>query len=307
MGGEVGSAGFAGEAGRAEVRTIVVRTGSSAAMAPESSSPREPGGGQPVVVVRCKIDRKTEAGGTRVRSRRALNYVEQSWLSTLVRAAVLPAPVLRREAEDLAQTTLARRGWHPAWERVSNADNRDAARPPDAASIRLARQSRRTLAPRRPSGTTPLEVLERPGEWARGAMPPPPGGTVASTPRIRALGSLTKPNRDARVVPGYFVQPSERQTAEALGAPPHREGAGSPALAPPSPPTTSSPLDSVRRDDLTPTSNVSGLVIERRSQLCTPRISRRGTSGERRWRRRLLVRLLLTAGVVTSVCRCLRR
>ena len=50
------------------------------------------------------------------------DYVEQSW-PTLVRAAVFLG-ARPHEAEDLAQTTLVR--CYTGWERVNNAENRDA-------------------------------------------------------------------------------------------------------------------------------------------------------------------------------------
>lgn len=138
------------------------------------------------------------------------DYVEQSWPS-LVRAAVFLG-ARPDEAEDLAQTTLVR--CYTGWERVSNADNRDAY--VYRMLLNCLRDTRRTRWWKDRQYDDPA-ALDRPAT--------DPGGSDAAE-RVaiadavhRALGGLTKPNRDV-VVLRYFVQLSEKQTAEALGVPP---------------------------------------------------------------------------------------
>lgn len=136
------------------------------------------------------------------------DYVEQSWPS-LVRAAVFLG-ARPDEAEDLAQTTLVR--CYTAWERVSNVDNRDAY--VYRMLLNCLRDTRRTRWWKDRQYDAP-DAAERPTTER--------GGDAAERVAIadavhRALGSLTKPNRDV-VVLRYFVQLSEKQTAEALGVP----------------------------------------------------------------------------------------
>lgn len=137
------------------------------------------------------------------------DYVEQSWPS-LVRAAVFLG-ARPHEAEDLAQATLVR--CYTGWERVSGADNRDAY--VYRMLLNCLRDTRRTRWWKDRQYDVP-EALERPAT-GRGADA---AERVAIADAVhRALGSLSKPSRDV-VVLRYFVQLSERQTAEALGVPP---------------------------------------------------------------------------------------
>ncbi|WP_418060392.1 SigE family RNA polymerase sigma factor [Pimelobacter simplex] len=133
------------------------------------------------------------------------DYVEQSW-PTLVRAAVFLG-ARPHEAEDLAQTTLVR--CYTGWERVNSADNRDAY------VYRMLLNSLRDV---------------RRTRWWKDRQYDAPETTLRSSPdaaeRIavadavhRALAALSKPNRDV-VVLRYFVQLTEKQTAEALDIPP---------------------------------------------------------------------------------------
>ncbi|MBU2694857.1 SigE family RNA polymerase sigma factor [Nocardioides sp. WV_118_6] len=133
------------------------------------------------------------------------DYVEQSW-PTLVRAAVFLG-ARPHEAEDLAQTTLVR--CYTGWERVNSADNRDAY------VYRMLLNSLRDV---------------RRTRWWKDRQYDTPETTLRSSPdaaeRIavadavhRALAALSKPNRDV-VVLRYFVQLTEKQTAEALDIPP---------------------------------------------------------------------------------------
>ncbi|NYI45693.1 RNA polymerase sigma-70 factor (sigma-E family) [Nocardioides aromaticivorans] len=138
------------------------------------------------------------------------DYVEQSWPS-LVRAAVFLG-ARPDEAEDLAQTTLVR--CYTGWDRVSSADNRDAY--VYRMLLNCLRDTRRTRW-WKDRQYDDQAALDRPAT--------DPGGSDAAE-RVaiadavhRALGGLTKPNRDV-VVLRYFVQLSEKQTAEALGVPP---------------------------------------------------------------------------------------
>lgn len=139
------------------------------------------------------------------------DYVEQSW-PTLVRAAVFLG-ARPHEAEDLAQTTLVR--CYTGWERVNNAENRDAY--VYRMLLNCLRDVRRTRwwKDRQYDDPAALEGPDRPG---RPSGPDAAERVAVADAVHRALGSLTKPNRDV-VVLRYFVQLSERQTAEALGVP----------------------------------------------------------------------------------------
>ena len=137
------------------------------------------------------------------------DYVEQSW-PTLVRAAIFLG-ARPHEAEDLAQTTLVR--CYTGWERVNSADNREAY--VYRMLLNCLRDTRRTRwwKDRQYDDPRSLERSDR-----------PVGGDAAERVAVadavqRALGTLTKPNRDV-VVLRYFVQLTEKQTAEALGIPP---------------------------------------------------------------------------------------
>ena len=134
------------------------------------------------------------------------DYVEQSW-PTLVRAAVFLG-ARPHEAEDLAQATLVR--CYTGWELVSSAENRDAY--VYRMLLNSLRDSRRTRWFRSSQPYADLPAEPAPG--------PDASERVAVADAVhRALGSLTKPNRDV-VVLRYFVQLSERQTADVLGIPP---------------------------------------------------------------------------------------
>lgn len=138
------------------------------------------------------------------------DYVEQSWPS-LVRAAVFLG-ARPDEAEDLAQTTLVR--CYTGWERVNNADNRDAY--VYRMLLNCLRDTRRTRWWKDRQYDDPA-ALDRPATDHGGSDA---AERVAIADAVhRALGGLTKPNRDV-VVLRYFVQLSEKQTAEALGVPP---------------------------------------------------------------------------------------
>lgn len=139
------------------------------------------------------------------------DYVEQSW-PTLVRAAVFLG-ARAHEAEDLAQTTLVR--CYTGWERVSRAENRDAY--VYRMLLNCLRDVRRTRWWKDRQYDDPA-VFDRPGQVAGETSDDAERVAVADAVH-RALGALTKPNRDV-VVLRYFVQLSERQTAEALGIPP---------------------------------------------------------------------------------------
>ena len=140
------------------------------------------------------------------------DYVEQSW-PTLVRAAVFLG-ARPHEAEDLAQTTLVR--CYTGWERVSSAENRDAY--VYRMLLNCLRDTRRTRwwKDRQYDDELALDRADR----AHRASGPDAAERVAVADAVhRALGTLTKPNRDV-VVLRYFVQLTERQTAEVLGVPP---------------------------------------------------------------------------------------
>ena len=138
------------------------------------------------------------------------DYVEQSWPS-LVRAAVFLG-ARPDEAEDLAQTTLVR--CYTGWDRVSSADNRDAY--VYRMLLNCLRDNRRSRWWKDRVATGALE------DGGAGTMLTAVGdGTdaVALADAVhRALSCLSKPNRDV-VVLRYFVQLTEKQTADVLGVP----------------------------------------------------------------------------------------
>ena len=137
------------------------------------------------------------------------DYVEQSW-PTLVRAAVFLG-ARPHEAEDLAQTTLVR--CYTGWDRVRGADNRDAY---------VYRMLLNCLRDVRRSRWWKDRQYDAPPDAERAGQPHAPDAAdrIAVADAVhRALDALSKPNRDV-VVLRYFVQLSERQTAEALGVPP---------------------------------------------------------------------------------------
>ncbi len=130
-------------------------------------------------------------------------YVEERWLP-LVRAALFLG-ASAHDAEDLAQTTLVR--CYAGWEKVAGANNRDAY--VYRMLLNCLRDARRTSWWKRradaPVADTPISDRSE---------------AVAVADAVhRALGGLTKPNRDV-VVLRYFVQLSEAQTAAALGISP---------------------------------------------------------------------------------------
>ena len=134
-------------------------------------------------------------------------YVEQAW-GTLVRAAVFLG-ALPHEAEDLAQTTLVR--CYTGWDKVSSADNRDAY--VYRMLLNCLRDSRRTRWWKDRAATGALEDAGRLLADADNT------DAVAVADAVhRALSCLSKPNRDV-VVLRYFVQLTERQTADVLGVP----------------------------------------------------------------------------------------
>lgn len=135
-------------------------------------------------------------------------WVDQAW-PTLVRAAVFLG-AQPHEAEDLAQTTLVR--CYTGWERVSSADNRDAY--VYRMLLNALRDVRRTRwwRDRNSTGRDEYDADARPSPDASDA--------VATADAVhRALGGLSVPNR-AVVVLRYFVQLTEKQTAEVLGIAP---------------------------------------------------------------------------------------
>ncbi|GAA4820818.1 SigE family RNA polymerase sigma factor [Nocardioides caeni] len=139
------------------------------------------------------------------------DYVAQAWPS-LVRAAVFLG-ARPHEAEDLAQTTLVR--CYTGWDRVSSADNREAY--VYRMLLNGLRDVRRTRWWKdRQYDASPLEDQPR---ATRSGHAGDAAERIAIADAVhRALGSLTKPNRDV-VVLRYFVQLSERQTADVLGVP----------------------------------------------------------------------------------------
>jgi RNA polymerase sigma-70 factor (sigma-E family) len=145
------------------------------------------------------VDRDTEA--------EYAAYVERAW-GTLVRAAVFLG-AQAHEAEDLAQTTLVR--CYTGWDKVSSADNRDAY--VYRMLLNCLRDNRRTRWWKDRAATG--ELMDG------GSTTSVSDGTdaVATADAVhRALDCLTKPNRDV-VVLRYFVQLTERQTADVLGVP----------------------------------------------------------------------------------------
>ncbi|MBS4751866.1 sigma-70 family RNA polymerase sigma factor [Nocardioides sp. zg-ZUI104] len=139
-------------------------------------------------------------------------YVEQSW-PTLVRAAIFLG-ARPHEAEDVAQTTLVR--CFTGWAKVSAADDRDAY--VYRMLLNCLHDLRRTRWYRDRQHDDP-QVLER-ATRAAGARGTDEAERIAIADAVhRALGSLSKPNRDV-VVLRYFVQLSERQTAAVLGVAP---------------------------------------------------------------------------------------
>ena len=133
------------------------------------------------------------------------DYVEQSW-PTLVRAAVFLG-ARPHEAEDLAQTTLVR--CFTGWDRVSSAENRDAY---------VYRMLLNCLRDARRTRWWKDRQYDAPSTWERDHAPDAADAVATADAVHRALDGLSKPNRDV-VVLRYFVQLSERQTAEALGIP----------------------------------------------------------------------------------------
>lgn len=139
-------------------------------------------------------------------------YVEQSW-ATLVRAAIFLG-AQPDEAEDLAQATLVR--CYLGWDKVTAADNRDAyVYRMLLNALRDVRRSRWWRSRVTTAATWPDDHhAARDGLDADDAS-----DAVAIADAVhRALGSLSKVNRDV-VVLRYFVQLTEKQTAEALGVP----------------------------------------------------------------------------------------
>jgi RNA polymerase sigma-70 factor (sigma-E family) len=137
-------------------------------------------------------------------------YVEQAW-GALVRAAVFLG-AQPHEAEDLAQTTLVR--CYTGWDKVSSADNRDAY--VYRMLLNCLRDSRRSRWWKDRASSAALDEGRATGP-AHTAADAAEAVAVADAVH-RALSCLTKPNRDV-VVLRYFVQLTERQTADALGVP----------------------------------------------------------------------------------------
>lgn len=138
-------------------------------------------------------------------------YAEEAWPSLVRAAAFLGASP--HEAEDLAQATLIR--CYTGWDRVNAADNRDAyvyrmllngLR--DTRRTRWWRDRREAVGATHGLDRLDHEIVSEDGTEA---------SAIADAVH-RALGSLSKPNREV-VVLRYFVQLSEAQTAEALGIP----------------------------------------------------------------------------------------
>ncbi|GAA3525590.1 SigE family RNA polymerase sigma factor [Nocardioides daeguensis] len=129
--------------------------------------------------------------------------VQQSWPS-LVRAAVFLG-ARPHEAEDLAQTTLVR--CYTGWTKVSSAENRDAY--VYRMLLNCLRDVRRTRWWKDRQYDAGLDA-------AHTAEPDATDRVALADAVHRALGGLTKPNREV-VVLRYFVQLTERQTAEVLG------------------------------------------------------------------------------------------
>ncbi len=129
-------------------------------------------------------------------------YARDNW-GTLVRAAVFLGCSVS-EAEDLTQTTLVR--CYTSWDRVSNADNREAY------VYRMLRNCLRDSKRRRWWG-------ERPTEHVPDAASPDRTHQVDTADAVhRALDGLSRINREV-VVLRYFVQLTEQQTADVLEVP----------------------------------------------------------------------------------------
>jgi RNA polymerase sigma factor (sigma-70 family) len=128
---------------------------------------------------------------------------------TARRSAAVFLGALPHEAEDLAQTTLVR--CYTGWDKVSSADNRDAY--VYRMLLNCLRDNRRSRW-WKDRATGDLEDGGRRTAVADGT------DAVALADAVhRALDCLSKPNRDV-VVLRYFVQLTERQTADVLGVPP---------------------------------------------------------------------------------------
>ncbi len=129
-------------------------------------------------------------------------YARDNW-GTLVRAAVFLGCSVS-EAEDLAQTTLVR--CYTSWDRVANADNREAY------VYRMLRNCLRDSKRRRWWG-------ERPTEHVPDTVSPDRTAHVDTADAVhRALDGLSRINREV-VVLRYFVQLTEQQTADVLEVP----------------------------------------------------------------------------------------
>ena len=129
-------------------------------------------------------------------------WARDNW-GTLVRAAVFLGCTLP-EAEDLAQTTLVR--CYTAWERVSNADNREAY------VYRMLRNCLRDSKRRR-------WWAERPTERIPDSASPDRTTHVDTADAVhRAMEGLSRINREVLVL-RYFVQLTEQQTADVLDVP----------------------------------------------------------------------------------------
>ena len=112
------------------------------------------------------------------------------------------------EAEDLAQTTLLR--CYASWRKVARADNRDAY--VSRVMLNAFRESRR----RRWWGERPTaELSESPDLVADDGTEEHAGADVVR----RALAGLSATHREV-VVCRYYLQLSERETADALRIPP---------------------------------------------------------------------------------------
>ncbi|CAN5480965.1 SigE family RNA polymerase sigma factor [soil metagenome] len=131
------------------------------------------------------------------------DYAREAW-GALVRSAIFLG-CSPHEAEDLAQTTLVR--CYTAWPSVVAADNRAAY------VYRMLLNCLRDSKRRHWWGERPTERLpERSG--AADSM----AGVDTADAVHRAMGALSKPNRDV-VVLRYFAGLTEAETDEALGVP----------------------------------------------------------------------------------------
>ncbi|CAN5698683.1 SigE family RNA polymerase sigma factor [soil metagenome] len=133
------------------------------------------------------------------------DYARDAW-GSLVRSGVFLGCTLH-EAEDLAQTTLVR--CYTAWPSVAAADNRAAY------VYRVLLNCLRDSKLRRWWGERATERLPEP---AGADQPDGTAGVDTADAVHRALGGLSKPNRDV-VVLRYFSGLSEAETAEVLGIP----------------------------------------------------------------------------------------